>query len=472
MNPKTELSDALIKYEICKTAEGRQRLIQDLPDTISAGISHNAQPLIHIRNLVDRCSAVPGGLRALVDTLRDYERGTRSSLKIIRLALGIELLEIIVAEELDESHATAFFLNSLPRLQRHREAETIWQQLTLLWQMRPLPGEISPILRFVDQLSESVAWSETELRAWRIWAIQQPSLNLQEGVASANTGQEIGTNPYLTIVVKPLPGDGRTGEYLVTTYLWTNDKDVMQLNTTGRIVHPRQELPALVATALEEAQHLLRYRIPDLTIEFCLPYELMSDDVDQLSKPDPQVGERCLGTLYPVIVRPFYRLMDSGESRGWWEARWHNIKRRILDQNPDEAQVWICAEDEQLLDRVVVRLTDRSQKICFLGLPFTPAGKMGELSIFTEMMRAGIPVALWPRLRNAQMELPDIHSLLSELLSDECLAELPNHLQSRRLNVHANRQHPGNHMTLLWDDADRIPPPFPGGARPFRPSDL
>jgi hypothetical protein len=94
-----------------------------------------------------------------------------------------------------------------------------------------------------------------------------------------------------------------------------------------------------------------------------------------------------------------------------------------------------------------------------LGLTFTPTHNQ-EGKLLIQILRAGIPVALWPRLNEVNVEYSD---MLREKVKDIIentpnLLKLPDTLRDMRIQAENDPTHLCNHLTLLWDDPDRVPP--------------
>ena len=102
-----------------------------------------------------------------------------------------------------------------------------------------------------------------------------------------------------------------------------------------------------------------------------------------------------------------------------------------------------------------MKLTEHAAPVCLL-LEATPVP--GQCDALLAALRAGIPAVLWSR-----RPMVDIRAELSTLMprtGPVRLRELPMRVFQFRREAVANgadKQHLGYHLTLLWDDADRIP---------------
>jgi N-acetylmuramoyl-L-alanine amidase len=182
IHARDEVLEALLKCDSMQSLEKRRRVVNDLPGEIKYGIEEGSTPKLHTANILDRCMDFARGLRTFLERVEHYDGGTRAFYKAAPLVLGLELLKILENEdEIGEAELASFFAKSLPRFQPPRQASNTWEQIKLLWQVRPLPSQRSPILHYVDQIIERAPWNEAELRAWQTWTLARSFLNLQDG---------------------------------------------------------------------------------------------------------------------------------------------------------------------------------------------------------------------------------------------------------------------------------------------------
>jgi hypothetical protein len=462
---KHELCQALLKCTGMQNLADRQRVINNLSNDIKIRIIESSEPLTHTQNIIDQCVAFPDGLRCFLSALADHIGPTHEFLKIMPIALGVELMRILQDEEgITDAKLSIFFNNSRPGLMRPRQAAHTWDEIQFLWGMQTPQGERSPILCFVDQIIAVSSANKDELVDWENWALTSEHLSLQSGDLVTRDEHNNSGDPYLTIVVKPLPaieGDIQAA-YEVSTHLWEGQIQ-RQLAANARFANLQVEMPLLVTTAIDEASLYLGERTPDLLLEFYLPDELMSEDIDRLPRPDEPT---CwFGMDYPVVVRPLQRLLDdtpgARERRSRWKSRWRLVKERIKTDNPAAATIWLCSGVDDDFSQIEIHLRDHAKRICYLGIPFL-LGKDKDIgkSVLQLALRVGVPVALWPRPHGFLNDVGETHDFVSSILCDEHSSHAPWQLKKRRLERYAQKTHPSNHVTLLWDDADRIPPPW------------
>jgi hypothetical protein len=208
------------------------------------------------------------------------------------------------------------------------------------------------------------------------------------------------------------------------------------------------EVRAFIGTALNQPKLAAA---ADLTIEFVLPGPLINQPVDQWHVG---LGDIVLGVQYPIVVRSLDRIRHARNARTAWQAKWTRISAAEF-HNEETAVGWLSSEAPEDGDRLFVQLTDEAAPVCLL-LQVTPVP--GQCGALLAALRAGIPAVLWSRRPTA-----DIRAEFSSLLAPSAparLRDLPLRVfEFRRQAVSngADRQHLARHLTLLWDDADRIP---------------
>jgi hypothetical protein len=184
-----------------------------------------------------------------------------------------------------------------------------------------------------------------------------------------------------------------------------------------------------------------------------LPLDLLNESVDTW-EIDDEYG--CfpvpLGTEYKLVVRSYERILPNYRHKGLWKEKWG-----ILQQ---QAQVSICRcsafvlSDCDDLRQLFVEL--KKQNTIGLKLGKVPV-QTGKESVFGLILQTAIPVALWLR-KNLSLNCQEqIDGLLN------CgIQELPTTVQGKR--SHAFSQPPdsdvGHHLSLLWEDPNRVPPPI------------
>jgi vWA-MoxR associated protein C-terminal domain/vWA-MoxR associated protein middle region (VMAP-M) 1 len=204
------------------------------------------------------------------------------------------------------------------------------------------------------------------------------------------------------------------------------------------------------------------YEAPAL-VEVFLPQSLMNTDIDSWRLQEENELP-LFGTRYPVILRSSDRLTKRYWRRREQKSKWEAVERLLRssaksafrDGDPsDVIELQLQGEEYSDLDN------PEAQDAVGLKLmqPSSVAGE-GLNDLFeTVLMQSALPLMIWARQSEVDLECS---TSIDQVLS--CLLErLPKDLKSHRLEAFRKKQkkqgcHIGNHLSLLWDDPQLIPP--------------
>ncbi|WP_285744615.1 hypothetical protein [Lentzea sp. NBRC 105346] len=213
------------------------------------------------------------------------------------------------------------------------------------------------------------------------------------------------------------------------------------------------EIPVILSRLLHDVS------ADNVTIEFVLPRSLLGHPIDQW-QIDQDLFPHRIGTRYPVVVRSLDR-MRRGDLHSHWRRKWRWVNHNGHDPEPT-ALHWVRESDTPdslysmlLLDNVPVAVA--------LTSPPDDSARLGP-DVLTAALYAGVPIVFWCRNR----ELAECFERdMTARLTDRGVAELPQQVLRLRRQVTGEAERPllGEHLTLLWDDADRIPESFTRSTR-------
>ncbi|MBZ4330518.1 effector-associated domain EAD1-containing protein [Corallococcus sp. AS-1-12] len=303
-----------------------------------------------------------------------------------------------------------------------------------------------PLLKFIDQVAgQGTEPTAGQLRKW---------LQEEEETAIAPSAAE--KIHALRLFVKCESKKSDTGlpedEAFVTAWLWSLGQDQRPLSLIPECVLARRQstlgqLPEVLAQVLREPKvsYSLSLACDRMTIEVCLRHKLLPQNVDAWPFTSGEEDDAVrLGFRYPVVVRPYERLYES-QWRGWglWRSKWEQLKQ--LQVTPELAFVeWLVPS--RLGDNLAERL-QRNSTLC-VAIPVGCEPKLLQRSV-----NAGAPAVL--SLRKDVTEA-DARLYLQKLLEGPLLG-LPDRVHTAR----QQRKEPlvlEEHITLLWDNPDRLPP--------------
>lgn len=213
--------------------------------------------------------------------------------------------------------------------------------------------------------------------------------------------------------------------------------------------------------ALNTPENLLGCDNYDLTIELFLPIEYLCEPVEHWNIKDDFDNPVRLGSKQRLVVRSYDRVAKPGLKNAFSKS-WHSAKG-FLEQKPDAAllQQKIQHLDKIDSNRLILLQEELQQKIGLKVICALPESEKEIVKFFQAMLSSGIPIAFWTRSR----ELPSCEVvagidqfLTTELLLNSC--ELLEKVRKERASAFYSEmpeKHWGSHLTVLWDDLERMP---------------
>lgn len=261
--------------------------------------------------------------------------------------------------------------------------------------------------------------------------------------------------------VQLVPDRGLADRYLLSAWL-QQDR-----NPEEPIRRDDDSMP--LGDAVERLSDLLRQvpehvddDIEELIVELILPRALITRPVDQwqVDREFPH----ALGTGCPVIVRSLDRLLRA-DLHVPWGRKW-----RWLTENGQHADP-SCFRDVDVHDQPDVSalramlLRSESPVVLVMRTPPLESDDLG-VDAFSAGLHGGIPIMVWCRDTTLSEEFQE---QIRGCLANSDLLRLPQRVFELRLlaaeKASKEGNHVGSHVTLLWDDFDRIPEPFRHRAR-------
>jgi hypothetical protein len=353
--------------------------------------------------------------------------------------------------------------------------EALWKHVPLL----KSDGN-APRLEFAERLAH-IARDDNLAQQLREW-VDNAALNLARSGQEVDVPRmrarlqnqstnEVGATAYLMIVLLPTnqPLSSHNSqplaeEYRLTVIFWQGEgdehiEDLWYPLRKGQANGPDDkddlsiikfgELDMVLEMLFLRQQEILEKASEHLIVEIFIPASLVNCDLDQW--PDPHRRRRSskitYGARYPCVVRSAERLEDR-LLRADWRVRWGNYS----DEHP-------LASHAKWLDTIPVDLDElevelrRSQEFLFLGLPVLPSGGEWESDLYYLCLDTGIPIAIWPRHVQKQVNLNDVKGLIGS----PTFSLMRKRIVDIRLEAAMSESHLGKGLALFWDDPNRIP---------------
>lgn len=429
--------------------------------------------MLDVWALVDALLNYPGAAQALVRILKRFYPNSLSVRALDELVAELlpepwlnqddrrELHELITWLERSDPGLTQ--LGRFPMLYRRalgpawpaldREFRNLHDLVALLEEM-PAAGGVPPLLRFVGDMAEDAGYPTGP--AFRDWVNRQVAaqglgdalVERRRASLAARSEPEPSEN-YL--IIECMPDALEEDRYLVTAWLQVGREPGSTLQCSDEAL-PLSRIPELLERLLTSESSVIGRRSHDLTIEFVLPRALLDHPFEQ-EKISIAGVEHRIGIRYPVVVRSLDRMRLAAVHPDWrhkWE--W-------LSGNSVDAPVCLVAQRGEY-DKEELFSTLSVSSTAVLALAFPPWGGEETDEHWVGLV-AGIPVVAWCRDgRDPAQFAREVKDLLA---AD--LMKLPHRAMELRRKALSGGEGPGTghlglHLTLVFDDADRIPEPY------------
>jgi len=427
--------------------------------------------LYDMLEIVTTCLSRPGVLHTLVECIEHVHPGSRSVQAVRDLVEELLPEPLLRSDERRDLHqlATALERNALgqegPTLLRllYREVagptgppleHMVLSSRDVLSQLEDLqwPDDgVPPLLRFVELLAGRVRDPHSaELHSWLCRFAERrglPPPSRPVPALSEQVGRHPPTHAYLVIECRP--DSASPDHYLTSAWLQYPGEPGISLLRED-LPKPFGELPSLLERLLTRDHHVVNRHASELTVEFVLPRQLVGAPFDQYRYTSRGLPRR-VGLDHPVVVRSLDRMRNQHLRRSW-QRKWDWFTR-----NPQDGVVtWVAVSGEYGAERLYAMLAEKS-KVC-LVMAFAPEDGPDLVDELEIGLQAGTPILLWRReAADPQQFITEVSKLLSaDLMS------LPQRVQELRIEAAqaVDDRHPGNHLTLLFEDADRVPEPY------------
>ncbi|MCP3915464.1 MAG: SIR2 family protein [bacterium] len=206
------------------------------------------------------------------------------------------------------------------------------------------------------------------------------------------------------------------------------------------------------------ALRLIQERVarPETTVAFLLPRAWLCHPVHGLAPTPEQVPEPPLGKRHRVVVRSLERTR-SPRARALLDQAWQRWMAEggaPLDLTDSdlagganlERGVWLRAPDSE--HPALLQTVADGESTCVVLEPGSDEWPPDSKALDT-LLQAGVPVVLWVR-KKGEVDLRQT--------ARDALAQVPLHDLPQRICDWRKQSHEPLGLTLLYDDADRMPP--------------
>ncbi|WNG53410.1 hypothetical protein F0U59_00395 [Archangium gephyra] len=321
-------------------------------------------------------------------------------------------------------------------------------------------GRASPLFEFVLRLCNGLDAEGVAERLMK-W-LERTALMLGKDVSRIKTQRyQLLGELYLMVKLERATVDG------FRVAAWLSDKQGRYLRSIFQ--EDRSWKLEEIPQALQQMWSRRQLREPlnqgaesKLTIEFLLPRELLRHAVE-----DWRIipGTAPIGVRYQVVVRSLERVYAEVNppleselqclpiASGYWNEKWRLF---LSSPQPPSKPVWVRqTADHQNSNSFLLELSS-PEVVCLALTMKSPALTEKTLrELIHHCLVNGMPMALW--VREPECSDEEIQTLFDALMKN--LSRLPSAVrEARREGFNSNKAgHLGNHLTLVWDDPNRLP---------------
>ncbi|OLE40580.1 MAG: hypothetical protein AUI36_25100 [Cyanobacteria bacterium 13_1_40CM_2_61_4] len=196
-----------------------------------------------------------------------------------------------------------------------------------------------------------------------------------------------------------------------------------------------------------------------LVVEFFLPDELLCSDlaIESWELDDDKIP---LGCQHAVVIRSLERIKPQAlKYRAFWEDKWKRACN--LTNSTGEKSVYYISQLTECDGNKIYSKLRRDDYVVCLCLMLAPSLIANRREMFRKMLKAGTPIALWPRnLPDEQERVQEFQKRFSRFILNQKPLDLPVSMLKQRLEAMEKTEeyHLGSYLTLFWDDPNRLPP--------------
>lgn len=221
------------------------------------------------------------------------------------------------------------------------------------------------------------------------------------------------------------------------------------------------DIPVAENQLLQDLQELLErfYKLAESDfsclvkkVQISLPYRFVGQEIEKIDSWLLQKKKRfskSYGIQCEVSVRFSERLKpipdhDSLVAKEKWQL--------LQDQEYETAEEAIPPVENSSPDELFDAILDRELVAVRLAEIMQSSDQEDTMDA---LYSAGIPLALWIRSEAEGLECDEV---LDNICRCCCWYELPEAIRQKRLKARKEKDHIGNHLSLLWDNPKLVPP--------------
>lgn len=338
----------------------------------------------------------------------------------------------------------------------------------------PAQDGLPPLLDFADRLkSEATEPWLTRLQLWLDDAVEHlaADADARTGLLQLLAAARISAVPdRVQVLVRIRGGPMGSGQWLVHAWSWSGTLVPETLFGVEGKLYKEGSSGEVVYDLFDELE--ARNFEPERTsIAFIVPNLLACEAIHGWRLPASVASDPPIGATYTVTVRPLERLERAPLIRRRFKKAWDEFKKRaaemlaVLDANalpPPGGVPAVLLDASAAMKGDLARTLEQQGARCVVLREAPCATALDHLSA---VLDTTTPAIVW--CQDTTADPADVEKAMRELLQSVPIAGLPRRIRDERAAAFLDQtgNHRGMNLTLIWDDADYLPPEHDPNAR-------
>lgn len=455
------LIKALLKAPDIALKETRDSVVRQLPQALQEVIRDDPQAQLHVALIIDVCLQHDWGMEALYDALHFIFAGTyaievisaafqRCNPRPLPLSELASLKESLRAVQISGDLVRSCYRNYAARYGPCSEPDERGSLFCVLEhlscfakpqdQSHPIVGMLRSLIKHMEPEEKSAVNNWLAERSDLLGVSYDTSDNSPE--SKSNTG----SHPSLLIELAP----SDNGTYRVQAWFWEQHATMIFADDQRYTLNQVREI--VLPNIYERCVDQLAVGDEGLIVEFFLPIALITEAVDQW---DFLFEGEKLGFRYKVAVR----LQERAATKIYWPAWFSRWKSLTSLRRPITPGLLARVSNIEDIHQKYLRLELDTRPVLLLSCGL-PESEMRKKQLLGLLLRAGTPVALWPRHVLTDVRTCDelLYTIIAGDASEVSTDDIPALIRHQRKQAYiCEQEHIGHHLSFIWDNPERLP---------------
>lgn len=469
------LCDALLQLPEMTTPQRRDYLLREIAQEFPGlrTVRRHDVAQMDLSELLTAAYDYPGALRALWETISNLYQG---SLLLGDVQVLIDVVEpddllwqderhellILLADRDDHLIAAAFHYAARMTvgdagLDPAKRDEVVLRMESFAGRY----GHLPPVFEFIDYVGHRCTQAaKASLHTWMDQVGRRlgfPDRGAVDDICRATEARLAASNRFY-LVAEIMLDSMSSDRFFLAAWRQRGDEPEEPLYLSDESV-PWDDVISQVHRLMWHLAEGVEDTAEEQVLELILPRCLITHSVDQWHVD--QVLPSALGTTSPLVLRSFDRLSDPGLHIEW-ARNWRWLKAHGRGAGIGAIRE-IDSHDLASVQALRGALLQQGPPAAVLMLEPLPVSEVLTVDAFTAGLRGGAPIMVWSRERHAAEGVAEV----VRAASAQDVLGLPEQVFNFRLQAldDTNGAVGGAHVSLVFDDFDRIPEKFRSRSR-------